>query len=508
MKEGKKKITRWQMIRLLRKHGLLADKHNVAIEQNKVAKVFGYVMSAITMLYLMFLAVMLSLIANSSTRYTACEIMFGILPFILVIDFLFRFMIQQTPSQRIKPYILLPLGKYACIDCFLFNSATSLGNLIWMALFVPYAIMSVLFVEGFFNALGFLLALYLIIVANSLWYMIARTLINKSIFWWFLPIAVYALIFSPWYIGPDADFVKLCETYSVIGNGSAHWSIIVFGGILLLICLIWAINRRLQYDSVYAELSKNEKTEIKHVTQLGLFDRYGEVGEYLKLEIKSIMRNKNIRKTFIMANVLIIVFSLLISFTDIYEGGMTKFLAVYNFAIFGAMILIRAMCYEGNYIDCLMVHKENIISLLKAKYFLYTFLLLLPLLLMIPTVVMGKCTLLMLISIMFLVGGPIHACFLYLAIINKQTIPLNTKFIGKGTTENNFIQVVVELAAFLLPLILLNILPVLLGETLGALVLLCMGLCFIVTYPIWIRDIYKRMMKRRYENLESFHATR
>ena len=166
------------------------------------------------------------------------------------------------------------------------------------------------------------------------------------------------------------------------------------------------------------------------------------------------------------------------------------------------------MCYEGNYIDCLMVHKENIISLLKAKYFLYTFLLILPLLLMIPTVVMGKCTLLMLISIMFLVGGPIHACFLYLAIINKQTIPLNTKFIGKGTTENNFIQVVVELAAFLLPLILLNILPVLLGETLGALVLLCMGLCFIVTYPIWIRDIYKRMMKRRYENLESFHATR
>ena len=506
--EKKKALSKWQLIRELRRHGSLADKRNVAFAQNKLAKIFGYIGAIVTMLYLMFFAVLFSLMANSSSRYTASEIMFGILPFILVVDFLFRFMAQQTPSQRIKPYILLPLGKYTCIDCFLFNSATSWGNLIWMALFIPYAIMSVLFVEGFFNALGFLLALHLIIVANSLWYMLSRTLINKSIFWWFLPLAVYALIFSPWYIGPNANFVQFCETYAIIGDGAAHWSILVFGGIFLLLFIIWIVNRKVQYNSIYDELSKNEKTKIKHVSQLSLFDKYGEVGEYLKLEIKSIMRNKNIRKTFVMAITIIIMFSLLISFTDIYQEGMTKFLAVYNFAIFGAILLIKVMCYEGNYIDCLMVHKENIMSLLKAKYFLYTGLLILPLLLMIPTVVMEKCSLLMLISIMFLVGGPIHACFLYLAIINKQTIPLNTKFIGKGTTENNFIQVAVELAAFFIPLILLNLLPPLLGETVSALILLIIGLAFIITYRIWIRDIYNRMMKRRYENLESFHASR
>jgi hypothetical protein len=317
-----------------------------------------------------------------------------------------------------------------------------------------------------------------------------------------------ALLFSPWYIGHNAGFTHMCETYAVIGEGASHWSPLVFGGILLLLLLLFAVNRRVQYDSIYAELSKSEKTEIKHVTQLSQFNRFGEVGEYLKLEVKSIMRNKNIRKAFISANILILLFSLAISFTDIYDGGMTKFLAVYNFAIYGAMLLVKTMCYEGNYIDCLMVHKENILQLLKAKYFLYTALLLLPMVLMLPTVFMGKCSFLMLIGIMLMVGGPVHACFLYLAIINKQTIPLNTKFIGKGTMETNFLQIAVEIGAFLLPLVLLNIFPILFGDVGAALSLMALGLLFILTSRFWIRDIYRRMMRRRYENLEGFHATR
>ena len=276
----------------------------------------------------------------------------------------------------------------------------------------------------------------------------------------------------------------------------------------MLIALLIFINRRLQFISVYDELSKNEVTTIKHVSQFNQFDRFGLVGEYLKMEVKSIMRNKNIKKGFITAIILIVVFSLLISFTDVYQGGMTKFLAIYNFAIVGAMLLIKVMCYEGNYIDCLMVHKESIMSLLKAKYVFSSSLLILPLLLMIPTVVMGKCTLLMLIGIMLLTAGPIHASFLYMSIFNKQTIPLNTKFIGKGGFENNYIQILVEFAAFLLPLVLINLMPLLFGETGGAISIMVIGLLFIGLSPYWIRDIYKRMMKRRYENLESFHASR
>ncbi len=508
MSKNSNKISRWQLIKELRHHMRLSEKRSAAFDQNKIAKAVAYFMAGLMVFYLMFFAVMLSLIANSTTQYTSCELFFGILPFIIVTDFGVRFMAQQTPSQLIKPYILFPIGKYTCIDCFIFNSVTSGSNLIWMALFIPFAIMSVLFSEGIWVTLGFLLALHLIIIINSQWYVIVRTLVNKSLLWWLLPAAVYAIISSPWYIGPKASFSTFCDTYSQLGNLLPYWSVLAWCGLLLLLFLVIAANRRLQFSSVYAELAKTETTQIKHVTQLSALDRFGQLGEYVKLEIKSIMRNKNIRKGFIMATSLIVVFSLLISFTDIYQGGMTYFLVVYNFAIYGAMVLTRVMCYEGNYIDCLMVRKENIISLLKAKYLVYSVLLLLPFILMIPIIVMGKCSLLMLLSIMLMTAGPVHCTFLYMAIWNKQTIPLNTKFIGKGSSENNWMQVVVQMVAFILPMLLVMFLPNILGEKLGYTILAIVGLVFILTCDYWISDIYKRMMKRKYVNMEGFRSSR
>ena len=154
------KISRWQLIKTLRKHIRLSEKRSAAFNQNKIAKAIVYVMSGFMVLYLMFFAVMLALVANSSHRLTACEVFFGVLPFILGVDFLIRFMAQQTPSQLVKPYVLLPIGKYACVDCFIFNSVTSTSNLLWMAMFIPFAIMSVVFSEGIWVTLGFLLSLH------------------------------------------------------------------------------------------------------------------------------------------------------------------------------------------------------------------------------------------------------------------------------------------------------------------------------------------------------------
>ena len=142
------KISRWQLIKTLRKHIKLSEKRSAAFNQNKIAKAVVYVMAAFMVFYLMFFAVILALVANSSNHYTACEVFFGVLPFILGVDFFFRFMSQQTPSQMVKPYVLLPIGKYTCIDCFIFNSVTSSSNLLWMAMFIPFAIMSVVFSEG------------------------------------------------------------------------------------------------------------------------------------------------------------------------------------------------------------------------------------------------------------------------------------------------------------------------------------------------------------------------
>lgn len=500
-------MTRFELFKTLRQHMKLSERRSLVWQQNKAAKIFLMIGAGFTILYLMFFAVLLALAANSSTSVTACELMYGFAPFILLIDFLFRFIMQQTPSQMLKPYSLLPLRKYDVVDCFIATSLMSSGNLIWFAMFIPYAIMSIVFAEGIFVTLAFLLGFYLLILINSQWYMLVRTLVNQHIIWWLLPLVVYLLVFSLWIIHLRID--PMMDTYACFGEKLSHGNVLFFLLLLALLAMLIAINRRVQHRFTWKELTQQKTTKLKHVSRLPFLDRFGETGEYIKLEVKSIMRNKNMRNSFIFANCIVLLLSIIISFTDIYDNPfMNTFWSVYNFAIYGAMILVKVMCNEGNYIDCLIVRKENLISLLRAKYYFYSIVLVVPFVLMTPTLIMGKYTLLQLLAIMSFTIGVEYCVFLQMAVYNKQTIPLNTKFIGKGSMENSSMQIVIELLVFFVPIVFIMLATSLFGETLGMAIVMLVGLVFIITHRFWIRNIYNRLMKRRYENFEGFRSSR
>lgn len=76
-------MNKLHLFRALRRHLKLAEKRSVAYEQNKVAKVLLYIGGSFVVLYLVFIAIMLSLIANTSSSQTPYEFLFGLLPFFL-----------------------------------------------------------------------------------------------------------------------------------------------------------------------------------------------------------------------------------------------------------------------------------------------------------------------------------------------------------------------------------------------------------------------------------------
>ena len=95
-----------------------------------------------------------------------------------------------------------------------------------------------------------------------------------------------------------------------------------------------------------------------------------------------------------------------------------------------------------------------------------------------------------------------------LAVYNKQTIPLNTKFVSKGNVETNWFAFIAEMVAMFAPVALISILSVFFSENVTYLILLVVGVITALARKIWLRNIYERFMKRRYENMESFRATR
>ena len=60
----------------------------------------------------------------------------------------------------------------------------------------------------------------------------------------------------------------------------------------------------------------------------------------------------------------------------------------------------------------------------------------------------------------------------------------------------------------MLPWIVYLPLVVLFNETVAYWGLLVLGLAFILTSRLWIRYVYTRLMKRRYQNMEGFRDSR
>ena len=497
-------MNRFQLFWLLRKNVKLSEKRNPMFESNQYGKFFAYLGISIFVIEFIALGTFLGWIG---AKEDSPETIFFIMPFMLILDFGMRFMTQQTPMMLVKPYLLTPISKYSAIECFLVQQLLDLGNLVWMTLFLPYAF--IVWCGGMtgWQTIGMLCLLHLMIVVNSQWYLLVRTLVNQSLFWWALPIAFYGTLILPFFVLPENIVDSLLDTVEDVFTGYAFswWAFLFFA---VLSAVLFVINRHLQMKLIYEEISRHEKTNLKHVSEFKALNRFGQIGEYLKLEIKSTMRNKAIRGRFIQGVCFITFFSLMIAFTGTYDSSFERnFWCLYAFIFFGCVNLSKVMCPEGNYIDLLMVHEENILTLLRAKYYYYCAVLILPFVVTLIPVIMGKFSLLMVLAYLFTATGPVYLMLFQMAVFNKTTLPLNEKITGKNQMENKW-QSIVSIAAMFLPIIVIFLLQAIVSKTEAYWCLLIIGLAITLTEPHWMRSIYRRMMRRRYDNLEGFHSTR
>lgn len=62
-----------------------------------------------------------------------------------------------------------------------------------------------------------------------------------------------------------------------LGDGYIQGNILYFLGTILVIAILWLINRKIMSGLIYAELAKVEDSQIKHVSEYKFFERYGKL---------------------------------------------------------------------------------------------------------------------------------------------------------------------------------------------------------------------------------------
>ena len=311
---------------------------------------------------------------------------------------------------------------------------------------------------------------------------------------------------------PDIDEVPdnspLFDWSVDLGEGFILGHLLTFTGVFAAIIVLWFINRGLMIKLIYNEINKVKDTKVKHVSEYKFLDRYGEIGEYMRLELKMLLRNKVCKTALRTVFLIVISFTCILSFTEAYDGqGMKSFILVYNFVIFGILFLSSLMSYEGNYIDGLMSRKESIYTLLRAKYILYSIAILIPLFLMIPAMATGKLAVLSCIGWAVFVAGCVYFCLFQLAVYNNRTVDLNAKMTNRQNMGTG-LQNLISGAAFGVPLLMNFMLTTFFGPTVTAWILIAIGAGFILTSRFWLKNVYHRFMKRRYKNMEGFRDSR
>lgn len=474
-------------------------------EKNRFGQFFIYLGIALWMGYLMFFAVFFAFTLNGES-VEPYHLINGVLILFLIMDFCLRIPFQKTPSQEIKPYLLLPIPRRKLIDMLLIRSGLSGFNFFWLSFFVPFAILTVARFYGVTGVLTYSLGIWMLMLANNYLFLLCRTLIAGHKAWLALPVGLYGGWLAAMLIPEESPLLTL---FVDLGEGFITGQLLTFAGCGAVIAALWYTNHRILQKTLYNEINKVEDTtvQVKSVSEYRFLDRYGQLGEYIRLELKLLLRNKICRNQLYMVLGCTSMFSLILGFTDTYTGLGKDFFIIYNFQLMAVMFLSTLMSYEGNYIDALLIRRESIYTLLRAKYLFYSAAQLIPFLLLTPGMVKGSISLPLCLGWLFFTPGPIYCLLFQMAVYNSKTIDLNTKMMS-GKNVGSGMQNLVSSASFIVPFVFYFLATLLVGETYAPWLLMAIGLVFILASPWWLKQVYRRFMKRRYQNLEGFHQSR
>lgn len=487
----------------LLRHKRLEMKRNPMYEGSALAKFFLYLGIFLFAIYLIMFGSMFPFLFDEIfPGNEPYHIMGNWMVFIWLADFLMRLVYQKPPSANLKPYILLPIGKKKIVDGLMLGELLSYLNLFWLFFFVPFALFTVVPFYGWLGALGYILCAQISILINDLIYIMFRSLMALNYMYILIPLALYGGFIAILFIFDDLTSPVFITLGDLIA--SKGWLMVLPS--LAVLFLVWSVARAFVLKVIGVEIASVEKPSKDNATEYSFFDRLGEIGTYMKLEMKQIMRNKNCKTAFITGIVCIIMFVVAL-FADIYSEGFGQvFVMTYNFSVLGIMLLSKTMSYEGNYIDSLLIRRFSLLAFLKAKYYLHCIFAFVPFLIMIPLIVAGNVTLFRCIALYLFTCGVTFVIVLQLVVYNKKTMPLN-KTVVKGGMSTGIAELI-SLAALIVSPLFLEFCIVFLSDMATDILLSSLGLIGMLTSKYWLRNLYNRFNKRKYINLEGLRATR
>ncbi|MGE5682277.1 MAG: DUF5687 family protein [Bacillota bacterium] len=312
----------------------------------------------------------------------------------IILSFLVRWVFQEIPAQEVDYYRMLPVKRITLVVLLLIKSAFNVFNFFALLFFTGFTFNGVIKEYSFFTSVSWLISVLSLEFANSylVFYLQKKMSLKSGL--------IIPLI---------SGLILLIAFEIITSKGLHNLSAAVAGTLLsvpafcilpvLLLSAMYFLNYYFLQNHFYAEdLQKNKKANNKVFRSYRSFERYGELGSYIALELKLIFRNRRTRSLFYYS-LLFLLYPALTYRSYLGGSGIENMKNLFNIYLWSILAPSLAMlsygqniyAWDGSYFDLICSRVTNIKKYIYAKYCVMVIAALLSFLLLTPyALIFGK----------------------------------------------------------------------------------------------------------------------
>jgi len=411
------------MIIQLLKHSWLKFRRSPAFNQGMTQNVILGIVGIYFLLNMLVLGYFLGdIVEEYSPEENAITLIVVGLIFYALLDLLTRYFIQKFPTLDIKPYLTLPVKKSTQAHYLLLKSLGSFYNIFPLFFIVPFFFTSVVGVYPMQTVIAFILFGFGVIILNNfLSFYIEKRMAIKGPWIGMILVGIIVLFYCEYqgYISVYPYVLKMAK--GILSNPLIAAIPLLLGG------AFYGITHRFFTDNFTLDTNQESSYLFGQSLPKGLFERFGEAGKLMELEIQLMLRSKRSR-TYLLMSVIFIFYPFLVLGSSMENGP-------YMFIFFGIILTGMIAMNHGQlmlswnslHFDLLQSRSYTYHDLFRAKYYILVISCIIPFILCLPYVFLEKdFVIFSFVLLLYNMGWSIFA-YMFLASYNSLRIDPNEK---------------------------------------------------------------------------------
>lgn len=420
----------------------------------------------------------------------------------LFADYLMRCFVQSVPSLEVKPYLRLRIRRKKLANNLIVRSCFTLFNILPLFLIIPFAVMVLAPSQGTAAALLFIAGSALLLMLNNMLALMTGMLIRINRLNWIIPLGIVAVAAL---LNSLTGMVN--ELSRSLGESLTEGQLLTFAATAGLIVFTIRIIYRLLHSYLLVDRSASQTNmRAAGVSFTGRFNRLGDAGRYMSLEISMILRNKRPRNTMLLVPFFMIYAIVYFIFNNsIQEGFFTILLANMLIGLGSMSYAQYIFSWESTYFDGIMARKNDFTDYVKAKYYLQVLITLITFLpLAVVIAISGRINMFLLTALLLFNLGPNSFIVMLLALLNDARVDLDAgTFLNYQGMKGS--QFVMTLLFVLIPVLIFVLIWRMANETIAIIILASLGIIFIASSNWWLgKYIATAFLSRKYKSLEGY----